>query len=137
MQSLAERAGIELPKQGDDRSAAAEGGPGAQSCWRLTRQRQSIFNMLLRSRRDSMRWIIYQAGADAPDHAAFWTGVFGKYSDDLYRYLKKQGYPDDLLKDSGLIIFDEKRGGYDRFLEPGHVSDHGCEQPGDWPSADV
>lgn len=45
----------------------------------------------------------------------FGLGYSGKYSDDLYRYLKKQGYEDGILKESGLITIDEKRGGYDKF----------------------
>ena len=33
----------------------------------------------------------------------------------VYQYLKKQGYEDDLLKDSGLVSIDERRGGHDKF----------------------
>ncbi len=36
-------------------------------------------------------------------------------SDDLYRYLRQKGYEDEILKDSGLISFDERRGGHDKF----------------------
>lgn len=42
-------------------------------------------------------------------------GYSDKYSDDLYRYLRSKGYEDELLKDSGLISIDEKRGGHDKF----------------------
>ena len=45
----------------------------------------------------------------------FGLGYSDKYSDDLYRYLKSKGYEDEILKDSGLVGFDEKRGGHDKF----------------------
>ena len=32
--------------------------------------------------------------------SSFGLGYSNKYSDDLYQYLKKQGYEDELLKDS-------------------------------------
>lgn len=45
----------------------------------------------------------------------FGLGYSDQYSDDLYRYLRKKGYDDDILKDSGLITIDEVRGGHDKF----------------------
>lgn len=45
----------------------------------------------------------------------FGLGYSSKYNGQLYSYLKKEGYPDELLKDSGLITMDEKRGAYDKF----------------------
>lgn len=45
----------------------------------------------------------------------FGLGYSSKYNGQLYTYLKKEGYPDELLKDSGLITMDEKRGAYDKF----------------------
>jgi DNA primase len=45
----------------------------------------------------------------------FALGFSLPYRDDLYQYLKKKGYSDALLKDSGLVQFDEKYGGHDKF----------------------
>ena len=45
----------------------------------------------------------------------FGLGFSLPYSDDLYRYLKQKGYEDDILRESGLIQYDEKRGGHDKF----------------------
>ena len=45
----------------------------------------------------------------------FGLGYSDAFSDDLYRYLKKKGYKDDILKDSGLFTFDE-RGIRDKFF---------------------
>ncbi len=45
----------------------------------------------------------------------FALGFSLPYRDDLYQYLKKKGYSDSFLKDSGLVQFDEKYGGHDKF----------------------
>ena len=45
----------------------------------------------------------------------FGLGYSNKFSDDLYQYLHKQGYEDHILKDSGLVTIDERRGGHDKF----------------------
>ena len=34
---------------------------------------------------------------------------------DLYRYLKKKGFSDELMRDAGLVKFDEKKGPTDSF----------------------
>ncbi|MCR5416245.1 MAG: DNA primase [Pseudobutyrivibrio sp.] len=45
----------------------------------------------------------------------FGLGCTSKYSDSLYKYLRSKGYEDEILKDSGLVTIDEKRGGHDKF----------------------
>lgn len=45
----------------------------------------------------------------------FGLGFSGKYGNGLAQYLKQKGYSDALLKESGLVQFDEKRGAYDKF----------------------
>ena len=45
----------------------------------------------------------------------FGLGYSDKYSNDLYQYLKKLKYADEVLKESGLFQVDEKRGMYDKF----------------------
>ncbi len=46
----------------------------------------------------------------------FGLGTTSPYSDSLYKYLRSKGYEDDILKDSGLVTLDEKRGGRDKFF---------------------
>ncbi len=46
----------------------------------------------------------------------FGLGATSPYSDSLYKYLRSKGYEDDILKDSGLVTLDEKRGGRDKFF---------------------
>ncbi len=45
----------------------------------------------------------------------FGLGYANPFRDDLYQYLKKKGYKDLILKESGLITFDEKYGAHDKF----------------------
>lgn len=45
----------------------------------------------------------------------FGLGYSNKTSNDLYMYLKKCGYSDDILKETGLVTLDERRGAFDKF----------------------
>lgn len=45
----------------------------------------------------------------------FGLGYASKYSNDLYLYLKKKGYQDQILKETGLLTYDEKRDAHDKF----------------------
>lgn len=45
----------------------------------------------------------------------FGLGYSGKTGTELYGYLKHLGYEDEILRDTGLISFDEKRKSYDKF----------------------
>ena len=46
---------------------------------------------------------------------AFGLGYSNKYSNDLFQYLRKKGYSEDLIRQAGLINTDEKNGVYDKF----------------------
>ena len=45
----------------------------------------------------------------------FGLGYSSRHSGALYQYLKKEGYSDSLLKESGLIAMDERSGAHDKF----------------------
>lgn len=45
----------------------------------------------------------------------FGLGYSNQTADDIYRYLKHLGYEDDILRESGLISYDEKHKVYDKF----------------------
>lgn len=45
----------------------------------------------------------------------FGLGYSNKYSNDLYQYLKKLGYDDTILNQSGLVTIEESKGAYDKF----------------------
>ena len=46
---------------------------------------------------------------------SFGLGFATKYSNDLYNYLKRKGYSEELIRQAGLINIDEKNGVYDKF----------------------
>lgn len=115
MQQLADRAGISLPRQelseqekreSDYRSLLLE----------VNREAGKYYYLLLRNERGAHA-LEYFRGRELSDSTMkkFGLGYADKYRDDLYRYLKSKGYGDQLLKDSGLIIMDEKRGAHDKF----------------------
>lgn len=115
MQTLADRVGIELPKQelseaqkreADERSRLLE----------INKEAAKYFYALLRNPRGK-RAYEYFKNRQLSDETMqkFGLGYSDQYSDDLYRYLRKKGYDDEILKKSGLVTIDEVRGGHDKF----------------------
>ncbi|MBR0147009.1 MAG: DNA primase [Eubacterium sp.] len=47
--------------------------------------------------------------------AKFSLGYADIYADDLHKYLKSKGYSDEIMRDAGLVDFDERHGPHDRF----------------------
>ena len=47
--------------------------------------------------------------------AKFSLGFADIYADDLYKYLKSKGYTDEIIRDAGLVDFDERHGPHDKF----------------------
>ena len=45
----------------------------------------------------------------------FGLGYADIYRDDLYKYLKSKGFSDSIMRDAGLVEFDEKKGPHDKF----------------------
>lgn len=112
---LAERAGIKLPEQ---EYSAGE------------KQRIDLRNRLMEINKEAAKYYYYQLKSDRGQAAreyllsrglsedtikSFGLGFANRFSDDLYQYLKKLGYEDELLKQTGLVSFDEVRGGHDKF----------------------
>lgn len=114
---LAERAGIALPereyteeerRQADLRSRLFE----------VNKKAAKYFYYVLKSP-DGEAARRYLAGRSLSEDIIkqFGLGYASKYSDDLYKYLKGEGYDDGFLKTSGLISFDEVRGAHDKFWD--------------------
>lgn len=112
---LAERAGVSLPqteltdeekKKADIRSRILE----------INKLAGRYFFYQLKSERGRNAYDYFkERGLSDETIVKFGLGYSNKYSDDLYQYLKKQGYEDSLLKETGLITLDEKKGGHDKF----------------------
>ncbi|MDE7063223.1 MAG: DNA primase, partial [Lachnospiraceae bacterium] len=115
MEHLAERAGIALPKQEMSAQAKREADK-RQLLLEINKTAAKYYYMLLRNERGRQA-LDYFRRRELSDETMqkFGLGYSDKYSDDLYRYLKQQGYSDELLKESGLVTIDEVRGGHDKF----------------------
>lgn len=115
LSSLADRAGVSLPKMEYGREA---------------REQAEMRTRLLEVNKLAANYFYYQMkqpqGKPAYDYfrlkrgladetiVHFGLGYSNKTSDDLYRYLKGKGYEDSFLKDTGLVTLEE-RGGRDKF----------------------
>jgi DNA primase len=114
---LAERAGIALPeqeyseeakKQADFRSRLLE----------VNRQAAMYFFYQLKSQEGQAAYsYLRNRGLTEETIKHFGLGYSNRNSDDLYRYLKKLGYEDEFLSQTGLVNIDEKLGGRDRFRD--------------------
>ena len=115
MEALAERAGIELPKQEMSAQAKKEADK-RQILLEINKAAGKYYYMLLRSKHGKQAYEYFKKRelSDATMQK-FGLGYSDKYSDDLYRYLRKLGYDDAILKESGLVSIDEVRGGHDKF----------------------
>ena len=115
MEALAERVGIELPKQEMSAQAKKEADK-RQILLEINKAAGKYYYMLLRSEHGKQAYEYFKKRelSDATMQK-FGLGYSDKYSDDLYRYLRKLGYDDAILKESGLVSIDEVRGGHDKF----------------------
>lgn len=115
MEALAERAGIELPKQEMSAQAKKEADK-RQILLEINKAAGKYYYMLLRSEHGKQAYEYFKKRelSDATMQK-FGLGYSDKYSDDLYRYLRKLGYDDAILKESGLVSIEEVRGGHDKF----------------------
>ncbi len=114
VQALAERSGVQLPKE-ESREA---------------REREDRKSRLLEIQKTAAEYYVHKlaspAGAQALAYLRgrklsdrtilrFGLGYADKTSSDLYRFLKEKGWQDELLMETGLFRFDEKHGFSDKF----------------------
>lgn len=112
---LADRAGVELPRQELSKEARERADTKA-ILLEINKAAARYFYIQLKERQGE-RALAYLKGRQLGDDTirAFGLGYANKYSDDLYRYLKGQGYQDDMIAKAGLITVDEKHGAHDKF----------------------
>ena len=115
MEVLADRAGITLPKY----EMTAEQKKEADKKQRLldiNKEAAKYFYTLLRNERGKLAYTYFSKRQLSDETMRkFGLGYSDQYNNDLYQYLRKKGYDDEILKDSGLVSIDERRGGYDKF----------------------
>ncbi len=112
---LAERAGISLPQQEMSREEK-ERADRRSRMLEMYKDAAVYYYKLLRSEM-GRRAYDYFKGRELSDETMkrFGLGYAGQRTGELYKYLKHKGYDDDILKDSGLVTPDEKRGWKDKF----------------------
>lgn len=114
MAELAERAGVELPKAEVTPQARQEADK-RQKLLDINKVAAKYYYMLLRDERGRRAYEYFhkrELSDETMQH--FGLGATDRYSDSLYQYLRKQGYEDAILKETGLVTIDE-RGGHDKF----------------------
>ncbi len=113
---LAERAGVELPEDTGYSKEAKDRADAKANLLEINKLAAQFFYVQLRrpQGKTAMEYLVgRQLGEDTMK--AFGLGYAGKYGNELYQYLKKKGYSDEVLKTSGLIGYDEKQGPFDKF----------------------
>lgn len=115
MKTLADRAGIALSER-EMTDAQRREADKRTRLLEVNKEAAKYYYMLLRSPRGKRAHDYFtERGLSEQTMQKFGLGYSDQYSDDLYRYLRKKGYSDELLKESGLITIDEVRGGHDKF----------------------
>ena len=115
MQTLADKVGVELPKQ-EMSAAQKREADKRQRLLEINKEAAKYFYTLLRNPRGKRAYEYFKKRELSDETMQkFGLGYSDQYSDDLYRYLKGKGYDDATLKESGLVTIDEVRGGYDKF----------------------
>lgn len=115
LEALADKAGMELPKQEMSDRARREADKRTRIL-EINRVAAKYFYAQLRMEQGKIGMDYLTRRELSPETMKkFGLGYSNKYSDDLYQFLHQQGYEDEILKESGLVTIDEKRGGYDKF----------------------
>ena len=112
---LADRAGINLPEMEYNEEARKKESRRSRLL-EINKEAARYYYYMLRNPRGKIGFQ-YLAGRQLSDETMkkFGLGYAGGAASDLTAYLRSKGYGDDLLQESGLITFDEKRGVHDKF----------------------
>lgn len=115
LHTLADRAGVTLPEismSAENRRAQDE----KKTLFEIEKEAAKYYYALLKTDKGAQALkYLTDRGLSPETIKKFGLGASAKVSSELYAYLKDKGYTDKQLSDSGLIVFDEKRGAYDRF----------------------
>lgn len=114
MEMLAQEAGIELPKQ-EMTAQQKQQESLRQTLLEINKKAARYYFALLKSPRGKPGYD-YLTGRGLSDETIlhFGLGYAGQGGGELYQYMKKEGYSDSVLKETGLFKMDE-RDAYDKF----------------------
>ncbi len=114
MEQLAGRAGIQLPKK--EMTAEQRQREGLrQTLLEINTKAARFYYAMLKSPQGKLGYdYLAGRGLSRETIVHFGLGYAGRGGGELYQYLKREGYPDSVLKETGLFKMDE-RGVYDKF----------------------
>ena len=112
---LADRAGIALPEI-EDSKEAREKENRRKTLLQINKEAATYFYYQLRAPQGRVG-LDYLKGRQLSDETMnrFGLGYSNKTSNDLCQYLRHKGYPDELIRESGVTVFNEKYGMSDKF----------------------
>lgn len=112
---LADRAGIALPEI-EDSKEAREKENRRKTLLQINKEAATYFYYQLRAPQGRVG-LDYLKGRQLSDETMnrFGLGYSNKTSSDLCQYLRHKGYPDELIRESGVAVFNEKYGMSDKF----------------------
>ena len=110
VRTLAQRAGIALP-EADDSKEARQADSRRAKLLEINKEAAKYFYYMLRDPRGEvgMRYLTGRKLTDETMHH-FGLGYAGKNGEQVVQYLRKKGFTDEEIKDSGLAMFSEQRG---------------------------
>ncbi|MBQ0043116.1 MAG: DNA primase [Lachnospiraceae bacterium] len=112
---LADKAGIALPEASEDPGYKSRESK-KQKLLEINKLAATYYYKMLRSPSGEVG-LKYLKGRELSDETmkSFGLGFAGIHNNEMVSYLKKEGYSDQLIQESGLVSFEEKRGMYDKF----------------------
>lgn len=112
---LADRAGIALPEI-EDSKETREKENRRKTLLQINKEAATYFYYQLRAPQGRVG-LDYLRGRQLSDETMnrFGLGYSNKTSNDLCQYLRHKGYPDELIRESGVAVFNEKYGMSDKF----------------------
>ena len=114
LEQLADRAGMELPKQEQSAAQKKEANRKAQMM-EVYRETAIYYYKQLRGPLGARAKAYFDGrGLSVETQKKFGLGYAPQSPAPLYKYLKDKGYSDELIKDAGILKIDE-RGAWDRF----------------------
>lgn len=115
LEQLAEKAGMELPQKSDS-AADRKRRDLRDSILEVNKMAANYYFAKLKSERGQAGYeYLIQREIKPETIVKFGLGFSDKNSGELYRYMKSRGFPDQILKETGLFTYDERRGAYDKF----------------------
>lgn len=115
IETLAERAGIELPKREYSREEKLANDRRTM-LFAIYKEAAKFYYYMLRSKKGEKALQYFTERKLSPETMQkFGLGYSDQTDVSLYHYLKEKGFKDDILRDSRLVLFDEKSGMHDMF----------------------